>query len=1450
MSNLGTKRADKGSTEKHSIKGHFMHYNFPKLLIILFSIASMSIGQNNIKGRVLDTLGNPIRNAYVSLFKAGLQDTTDSLGKFVLNNFPTGNSQLQKTNSLNNSPFINNHVLVFNVTQLNSPVTIDVFNASGKLIAHALNKTLKNGAYRLNMWELIKNATKNALYIVRLKNGNETHTLKWLMTASSNVNTAAASNSGLSQLLKADAVAVDTLQVIKNGYIAYRLPLSTTSTTLPDIVIRKSITNSDLVQPEKYWTVTSIYGHGDTLRFDFSGNKPTVKIGSVLVGQMNGGYLRKVSAIIDTSGSSIIVLTQQASLLDIIKEGVLDSSINIQPSQPIILGAMQKVSITKSGEKVITEIGGGLVKAKALGVSITLTNIRKYFGGDTIKIDTLTLNGTIGLDFKADIGLSGVRYLKIVFNLSLSNEFKAGIGMDASLLNDFNEEFELGEFPIGGCWLPGTPMWVIFTFEPKLKFSMTSPSITFTDLTISPTITASAGMEYNNGVYNPISNIGFIPQVQLPQLNINTTFGFTLGCEGVIATKIDGAVGPSIGFEPGAYMDFDLKNLCMEGGFYAKANAGFEFGVFGIGFSQELNLYDWKKPYLQQCIADKAPIISAFSATPIRGNRPLNTTFSYAAHDSDALDVLTRTLNFGDNTLTTLNQNSGVVTHMYQAPGQYVATFSVDDGHAGGKSSENVNIIVTDVTINSAPIVNLSLNPQAGMAPLKINASYKITDPDGDLVIAFLSYGDGTVDTIRDVTTSKTHLYPSKGAYKVILTANDGKGGVGKDSAIVDVQGNSNTITPSVQVTPSHASTSQTFSQPGSGFTPNSSAKLYFVYPDGHTDSSTVKTTDASGSFTNSYTVPATMPRGNYQYYARDLATQIKTASVSYTVDPDITPSVQVSPSHGATGQIFSEPGAGFTPNSTAKLYFVYPDGHTDSSNVKSTDASGSYANSYTVTTASQRGGYQYYARDVATQIKSNTVSFTVDADITPSVQVSPSHGATGQTFSEPGAGFTPNSTAKLYFVYPDGHTDSSTVKPTDASGSFTNSYTVPSTMPRGNYQYYARDVATQIKTASVSYTVDPDITPSVQVSPSHGATGQTFSEPGAGFTPNSTAKLYFVYPDGHTDSSTVKPTDASGSFTNSYTVPSTMPRGNYQYYARDLATQIKTASVSYTVDPDITPSVQVTPSHASTGQTFSQPGSGFTPNNTAKLYFIYPDGHTDSSTVKTTDASGSFTNSYTVPSTMPRGNYQYYARDVATQIKTASVSYTVDPDITPSVQVSPSHGATGQTFSQPGVGFTPNSTAKLYFIYPDGHTDSSTVKTTDASGSFSNSYTVTLTMPRGNYQYYARDLTTQIKTASVSYTVDPDITPSVQVSPSHGTTGQIFSEPGLGFTPNSTAKLYFVYPDGHTDSSNVKTTDANGQYVNNYTVTTASSRGLYQYYARDVATQIKSNIVSYTIDP
>jgi hypothetical protein len=108
------------------------------------------------------------------------------------------------------------------------------------------------------------------------------------------------------------------------------------------------------------------------------------------------------------------------------------------------------------------------------------------------------------------------------------------------------------------------------------------------------------------------------------------------------------------------------------------------------------------------------------------------------------------------------------------------------------------------------------------------------------------------------------------------------------------------------------------------------------------------------------------------------LSTTTTKPSSTTTANPTINPTIAQSPMSGPAGTTFVQWGTGFTPNSSATLYFPKHDGVNDSSMQTSIDSIGHFEISYPSGTNKPPGSYSWYAIDGPTGKKSNTVTYTI----------------------------------------------------------------------------------------------------------------------------------------------------------------------------------------------------------------------------------------------------------------------------------------------------------------------------------------------------------------------------------------------------------------------------------------------------------------------------------------
>ncbi len=323
----------------------------------------------------------------------------------------------------------------------------------------------------------------------------------------------------------------------------------------------------------------------------------------------------------------------------------------------------------------------------------------------------------------------------------------------------------------------------------------------------------------------------------------------------------------------------------------------------------------------------------------------------------------------------------------------------------------------------------------------------------------------------------------------------------------------------------------------------------------------------------------------------------------------------------------------------------------------------------------------------------------------------------------------------------------------------------------------------------------------SLTFDPTSGPVGSTITISGTNFIGNTLVTI--TLPDGSTTTVT---TFATGSFTKIVTMPSA-PGVAHTIPATDGT---NTASFPF----KITPTITVSPSSGSVGDTVTLSGTGYAANSLVTI--TLPDGNT---TTVTTDSKGSFTKIITMPSA-PAGINPISGTDGT---NTASSSFTINAKTT----VSPSSGNVGDTVTISETGFKANSLVTI--TLPDGSTITGT---TNATGSL----TKIITIPSSTGGAHTISGTDGTNTAGSSFTINAKTT----VSPTSGAPGSSATVSGTGYKANSLVTI--TLPDGSTTTA---TTDSKGSFTKIITIPISTTTGLHTIHATDGTNTASSSFVA-----
>ena len=123
------------------------------------------------------------------------------------------------------------------------------------------------------------------------------------------------------------------------------------------------------------------------------------------------------------------------------------------------------------------------------------------------------------------------------------------------------------------------------------------------------------------------------------------------------------------------------------------------------------------------------------------------------------------------------------VGNVYDRAGTFEALSTTIGATGSEKNSAPITIVVTS---SGAPIAQLSAGPSSGIAPLTVQFTGSVTDPEGDPLTFSWDFGDGS-GLQASVVPSISHTFEDPGQFEVTLTAADDKGNISTVSVTIDV---------------------------------------------------------------------------------------------------------------------------------------------------------------------------------------------------------------------------------------------------------------------------------------------------------------------------------------------------------------------------------------------------------------------------------------------------------------------------------------------------------------------------------------------------------------------------------------------------------------------------------------------------------------------------------------
>jgi PKD repeat protein len=123
-------------------------------------------------------------------------------------------------------------------------------------------------------------------------------------------------------------------------------------------------------------------------------------------------------------------------------------------------------------------------------------------------------------------------------------------------------------------------------------------------------------------------------------------------------------------------------------------------------------------------------------------------------------------------------QGSASRPYVFTEAGTYDVT--VEASVADRRASDTLTVTVREAPAtpdNRPPAVELGASATAGQAPLTVNFSANAVDPDADPLLYSWNFGDGTT-VAASGTPNQAHTFTQTGSYAVVVTVDDGEGGL------------------------------------------------------------------------------------------------------------------------------------------------------------------------------------------------------------------------------------------------------------------------------------------------------------------------------------------------------------------------------------------------------------------------------------------------------------------------------------------------------------------------------------------------------------------------------------------------------------------------------------------------------------------------------------------------
>jgi len=300
------------------------------------------------------------------------------------------------------------------------------------------------------------------------------------------------------------------------------------------------------------------------------------------------GLLRKVTAV-SQSGNEVVVETTPASLTDAIQKGSLEINQTLTPDN-ISSNIASKRGVSLKAQKSAQSIGSFYLE---------MNDVVLYDEDENSETtnDQIRANGSISLNpsFNFGVTIDGSRLKKLTFTNTTTEEAQIELAANASIL-DISEKVEIARY----SFTPFT-VWVGYVpvvITPILTVNVGLDGQVSVGITSSVTqkATLTAGLSYDNGQWEPISNFSKDFQYEPPSLSSNAELKVYAGPQ--LNLMLYGVAGPYGNITGYLELDADVSAnpwWNLYGGIQADVGVKFEVLDHLIAGYEKTGLIDYRK---------------------------------------------------------------------------------------------------------------------------------------------------------------------------------------------------------------------------------------------------------------------------------------------------------------------------------------------------------------------------------------------------------------------------------------------------------------------------------------------------------------------------------------------------------------------------------------------------------------------------------------------------------------------------------------------------------------------------------------------------------------------------------------------------------------------------------------------------------------------------------------